>query len=177
MKYFLSLISFSLLMLFLSSCSDDSSSNADTSIHSSSKGSVNIRMEGCKENSENALALAKEVSEESDTATYYPVEPIEIEPIEVHNLAMISCFGPCHGTSSCTLKFYAMDYCGIVATIKYRLSGDTLSISYGEDKAVSSCTCHSTHYFEIDNEYADAKSLKYDGEVYDITGDYTCYQY
>ena len=62
----------------------------------------------------------------------------------------------------------ASDYCGVDAELVYTLSGDTLTIAYGEIHEATACMCYSDHWFYLAPEYLDIKYFRFDGVVYEI---------
>lgn len=59
----------------------------------------------------------------------------------------------------------ASDYCEIVAKVKMAREGDALKIDYvfDENTMATKCRCLSDHWFDIDAEYADVKTITFDG--------------
>jgi hypothetical protein len=60
------------------------------------------------------------------------------------------------------------DYCEVKAELKYSRSGDTLTVSYDEIIMATKCVCYSDHWFDLPEEYKDAKYFRFDGVVYEI---------
>ena len=60
------------------------------------------------------------------------------------------------------------DYCGIVAKISQKRSGDTLAIDYYDITDMTRCTCLSDHWFDIDSENYDIKYVKFKDVLYTV---------
>ena len=60
------------------------------------------------------------------------------------------------------------DYCEVEANIAYEFSGDTLTAYYDEIFMATKCVCYSDHWFDLPEEYKDAKYFRFDGVVYEI---------
>ena len=60
------------------------------------------------------------------------------------------------------------DYCEVEATLAYRLSGDTLTVSYDEIFMATNCVCYSDHWFDLPAEYKEAKYFRFEGITYEI---------
>lgn len=158
-RFFFHMIFF-FMAIFLSCCSSDSGSNGN---NPSSDKPVKVRMEGCKENG--ISILVKETAKDND-------EKIDTNIFEKHGHAEMFCDTLHNGKPMfCTLAIPDVDdYCSVTATINYEYSGDTLSISYGDDMIVSKCMCTSTHYFDVATEYREANYINFKGQVYEIFG-------
>lgn len=167
-RFFFHVIFF-FMAIFLSCCSSGSGSNGTTNSEMYNGNSslysepVKVRMEGCKENG--ISILAKETAEDND-------EKIDTNIFEEHRHAEMFCDTLYDDKPMfCTLAIPDVDdYCSVTATINYEYSGDTLSISYGDDMIVSKCICTSTHYFDVATEYREANYVNFKGQVYEIFG-------
>lgn len=60
------------------------------------------------------------------------------------------------------------DYCDVEAKLAYVLSGDTLTVSYDEIIMAAKCVCYSDHWFDLPEEYKDAKYFRFHDVVYEI---------